>query len=174
MASSSFCSSSILNVPISKSNSLIIPPHKISSLDNPLSKIKIPRTGCPSFVSLRPIKSSSDSTTIAEAETSSNSGTSSNSKDDVYDEEAREALGKIGARIRVKVPLKVYHVPKVRETELNGKTGILKQYVGVHKGKRISANLPFKVEFVMENIEGQSGPVKFLAHLREDEFEYLD
>ncbi|CAI9103032.1 OLC1v1001447C1 [Oldenlandia corymbosa var. corymbosa] len=165
MTSSSLYPSSILNIPISRTNSLITPPHKISFLDNPLSGINSQRRKCS-----RPIRSSSDSTTTVEAEISSNSV----SEDGVYDEEAVKAQAKIGAKVRVKVPLKVYHVPKVPEFELNGQVGILKQYVGVHKGKKISANLPYKVEFVVDNIEGRSGPVKFLAHLREDEFEYLD
>lgn len=82
-----------------------------------------------------------------------------------------DAGAKIGARVRVKVPLKVYHVPKVPEVDLTGMEGQIKQYVGVWKGKRISANLPYKVEFVTE-IQGR-GPVKFFAHLKEDEFEYV-
>ncbi|XP_027113752.1 ferredoxin-thioredoxin reductase, variable chain-like [Coffea eugenioides] len=175
--SSSFFSSSILNIPISKTNSLIIPSPRIPSLDNPFARIKFPSRNCTA-----PIKCSSDSssTTVVEAaETSSNSVKSSNSDskdsvDGVYDEKAAEAQGKFGARVRVKVPLKVYHVPKVPETDLNGRIGFLKQYVAVHKGKKISANLPYKVEFVEEHVEGKKGPVKFFAHLKEDEFEYLD
>ncbi|KAF7137424.1 hypothetical protein RHSIM_Rhsim07G0056900 [Rhododendron simsii] len=88
------------------------------------------------------------------------------------DKKAAAAAEKIGARVRVKVPLKVYHVPRVPEVDLTGKEGKLKQYVAVWKGKRISANMPFKVEFV-EEVEGR-GAVKFFAHLKEDEFEYLD
>ncbi|CAM8978040.1 unnamed protein product [Rhodiola kirilowii] len=82
-----------------------------------------------------------------------------------------EVVSKVGSRVRVKVPLKVYHVPKVAEIDLTGKEGVIKQYVGVWKGKRISANLPFKVEFHAEVPE--RGVVKFFAHLREDEFEYV-
>ncbi|KAJ1377009.1 Ferredoxin thioredoxin reductase, alpha chain [Sesbania bispinosa] len=82
-----------------------------------------------------------------------------------------EASAKIGAKVRVKVPLKVYHIPKVPEFDLNGIEGEIKQYVGIWKGKRISANLPYRVQFVID-IEGR-GPVKFVAHLKEDEFEYL-
>lgn len=78
---------------------------------------------------------------------------------------------RIGARVRVKVPLKVYHVPKVPEIDISGMEGELKQYVGVWKGKRISANLPYKVQFLTE-VEGR-GKVKFFAHLKEDEFEYV-
>ncbi|XWS68403.1 hypothetical protein CRYUN_Cryun04dG0087100 [Craigia yunnanensis] len=83
-----------------------------------------------------------------------------------------EEEAKIGARVRVKVPLKVYHVPRVPEVDLTCLEGVIKQYAGLWKGKRISANLPYKVEFLKE-IEGR-GPVKFSAHLKEDELEFLD
>uniref|UniRef100_A0A7N0UH77 Ferredoxin thioredoxin reductase alpha chain domain-containing protein n=1 Tax=Kalanchoe fedtschenkoi TaxID=63787 RepID=A0A7N0UH77_KALFE len=86
-------------------------------------------------------------------------------------ETGEEAISKVGSRVRVKVPLKVYHVPKVAEVDLTGKEGVIKQYVGVWKGKRISANLPYKVEFQAEVPE--RGVVKFSAHLREDEFEVI-
>ncbi|KAI3982773.1 hypothetical protein MKX01_010256 [Papaver californicum] len=79
---------------------------------------------------------------------------------------------KVGARVRVKVPLTVYHVPKVPEVDITGLEGNIKQCVGLWKGKNISASLPFKVEFFKE-IEGR-GNVKIVAHLKEDEFEYLD
>lgn len=91
---------------------------------------------------------------------------------DAEEKEDEVNAKKVGARVRVKVPLKVYHVPRVPEIDLTGMEGVLKVYVGLWKGKRISANLPYKVEFVKE-IEGR-GPVKFAAHLREDEFEYLE
>lgn len=80
---------------------------------------------------------------------------------------------KIGARVRVKVPLKVYHVPKVPEVDLSGREGNIKQNVSIWKDKRISANFPYKVEFVAEDIQGPRGPLKFVAHLRDDEFELL-
>ncbi|KAI8025982.1 hypothetical protein LOK49_LG02G01457 [Camellia lanceoleosa] len=41
-------------------------------------------------------------------------------------EEEEKAEAKIGARVRVKVPLKVYHVPRVPEIDLTGKEGVLK------------------------------------------------
>lgn len=95
--------------------------------------------------------------------------------DSINDEEVQKAESRIGSKVRVKVPLKVYHVPKLPEVDLAGKVGLLKQYVGVHKGKRISANLPYKVEFVAEEVTGRDGkPAKFTAHLRDDEFEFLD
>lgn len=77
----------------------------------------------------------------------------------------------IGSRVRVKVPLKVYHVPKVPEVDLLGLEGEIKQYVGIWKEKRISANLPYRVEFVAD-LPGR-GNTKFFAHLKEDEFEYI-
>lgn len=83
-----------------------------------------------------------------------------------------EHEAKIGAKVWVKVPLKVYHVPRVPKVDLIGMEGVLKQYVAVFKGKKISANLPYKVEFVSQ-VEGR-GSVKFFAHLKEDEFDYLD
>ncbi|MBA0771547.1 hypothetical protein Gotri_007045 [Gossypium trilobum] len=83
------------------------------------------------------------------------------------DEEA-----KVGAKVKVKVPVKVYHVVRVPELDLIGMEGVIKQYVGIWKGKPISANLPYKVEFLKE-IEGR-GPVKFFVHLKEEELEFLD
>lgn len=86
--------------------------------------------------------------------------------------EAETAETKIGARIRVTETVKVYHVQKAPEIDLAGMEGKIKQYVGVWKGKRISANFQFKVEFVAD-VKGR-GEVKFVAHLKEDEFEYID
>lgn len=111
----------------------------------------------------------SDNST-ASVELDSNSSVSVSSSAAAADDGFEEA--KIGARVRVKVPLKVYHIPRVPEVDLTGMEGVLKQYVVDFKGKKISANLPYKVEFNTE-IEGR-GRVKFFAHLKEDEFEYLD
>lgn len=102
----------------------------------------------------------------------SDSATSSSSSPSTSsDEEEAAASTKIGARVRVKVPLKVYHVPRVPEVDITGMEGELKQYVGLWKGKRISANLPYKVQFIVD-VQGR-GAVKFFAHLKEDEFEYI-
>ncbi|XP_020580965.1 ferredoxin-thioredoxin reductase, variable chain-like [Phalaenopsis equestris] len=86
--------------------------------------------------------------------------------------EAMVAAGKIGVRIRVKAPVKVCHVAKAPGVELQGMEGVIKQYVGLYKGKRISATLPFKIEFIWP-VHGHEKPIKFFAHLREDEFEFL-
>lgn len=97
---------------------------------------------------------------------------SSSSSSPLSDEEL-EAQSKVGKRIKVKSPLKVYHVPKAPDLDLEGMEGVIKQYVGVWKGKRISANLPFKAEFFVE-VRGLEKPVKVVAHLKEDEFEYVE
>ncbi|KAK1279050.1 hypothetical protein QJS04_geneDACA014755 [Acorus gramineus] len=94
--------------------------------------------------------------------TAAEASTSSSSPDN---EEAR-----VGSRVRVKVPLKVYHVQKVPEVDLMGMEGEIKHYVGVYKGMRISANLPFRVQFAAQ-IDGRD--VRFFAHLKEDEFDYI-
>ncbi|KAL0890544.1 hypothetical protein Bca101_014527 [Brassica carinata] len=83
-----------------------------------------------------------------------------------------EAKAKVGSRVKVTAPLKVHHVNRVPEVDLEGMEGTLKDYVAVWKGKRISANLPYKVEF-FKDVEGR-GNVKFVAHLKDDEFEFID
>ncbi|KAG8391223.1 hypothetical protein BUALT_Bualt01G0165400 [Buddleja alternifolia] len=157
-------------------------PAVFSSIKIPCSEITNPLVGFPKIKSsgrkkfhFHPLNSIS----IADNSVSCNSATITNSltldHDSVNDEELKKAESKFGSRVRVTVPLKVYHVPKLPELELTGKTGVLKQYVGVHKGKRISANLPYKVEFVVDEVLGRDGkPVKFTAHLKDDEFEFLD
>ncbi|XP_016484174.1 ferredoxin-thioredoxin reductase, variable chain-like [Nicotiana tabacum] len=154
--------SSILNIPNSKTSSFILNP-------NPFPQIKVNKSRNPKkptgyFIS--------KSVTVDNPTTVSSS--SSLNLDEGVDEKSAEAIGKVGSRVRVTVPLKVYHVPKVPELDLVNRIGTLKQYVGFHKGKQISANLPYKVEFVVANLEGRDGSVKFLAHLKEDEFEFLD
>ncbi|XP_019186424.1 PREDICTED: ferredoxin-thioredoxin reductase, variable chain-like [Ipomoea nil] len=141
----------------------------ISNAADPSSHHVRFRTRTPQFLS---VKCSSDSATVVD----NSPGPSANSLrfDEDCDETAAKAIAKIGSKVRVTAPLKVYHVPKVPEFDLTGRTGVLKQYAALHKGKPISANLPYKVEFVVEGMEGRKGPLKFVAHLREDEFEFLD
>ncbi|KAI6670008.1 hypothetical protein NL676_004893 [Syzygium grande] len=78
---------------------------------------------------------------------------------------------RIGLRVRVKAPVRVYHVPRVAELELSGMEGEVKQNLLFWRGKSLTANRPFKVQFV-RNVEGR-GLVKFVAHLEEDEFEFV-
>uniref|UniRef100_A0ACD5Z399 Uncharacterized protein n=1 Tax=Avena sativa TaxID=4498 RepID=A0ACD5Z399_AVESA len=94
------------------------------------------------------------------------------SSSDVAEEEAEHAP-KIGKRVRITAPLRVYHVVKAPDLDIQGMEGVIKQYVGVWKGKRITANFPFKVEFQVA-VETQPKPVKLFVHLREDEFEYIE
>jgi hypothetical protein len=45
-------------------------------------------------------------------------------------------------------PLRVYHVLEAPDLEdIQGMEGVIKQYACLWKGKRITTNLPFKVEF---------------------------
>ncbi|KAJ7954656.1 Ferredoxin-thioredoxin reductase, variable chain [Quillaja saponaria] len=77
-------------------------------------------------------KSSSDfqtsSSTSAAVDVNDVSSSPPTSPQEENDDEA-----KIGSRVRVKVPLKVYHVPKVPEVDLTGMEGQLKQYVAIWK-----------------------------------------
>ncbi|KAM6566583.1 ferredoxin-thioredoxin reductase subunit A2, chloroplastic [Cannabis sativa] len=138
-----------------------------SSLSLPFSPPKIAYT----FTNRRRRRSVSCEVAIKSDSTTSSSSSDLSASSSSLSEEDAAGVAKVGARVRVKVPLKVYHVPKVPEIDLMGKEGEIKQYVAIWKGKQISANLPYKVQFVTE-VEGR-GAVKFFAHLREDEFEYL-
>ncbi|PHT60535.1 Ferredoxin-thioredoxin reductase, variable chain [Capsicum baccatum] len=149
---STFFSSSILNIPNSKTAS-----HK----NIPFTQIKIHKSRNPNGYHFISKSVSVDNPTTV----------SSLNLDEGVD---AAAIGKVGSKVRVTVPVKVYHVPKVPELDLNGRIGTLKQYVAIYKGKQISANFPYKVEFVVDDLEGRSAPVKFAAHLKEDEFEFLE
>ncbi|GER37894.1 ferredoxin/thioredoxin reductase subunit A(variable subunit) 2 [Striga asiatica] len=161
MASSPHFFSSILNIPNSK-------------FSNPdlAARFSIRKKQFPA-----PISTADNSPSSLSARCGSATVTNSLTLDhgSINDDELKVAESKLGSQVRVKVPLKVYHVPKAPELDLMGRTGVLRQYVGVYKGKKISANLPYKVEFVLDDVLGRDGkPVKFTAHLRENEFEFLD
>ena len=98
-------------------------------------------------------------------------GSDVSSYPDVAAEEAAAAR-KVGKRVRVTAPVRVHHVAKAPGLDLRGMEGVVKQYIGVWKGKRVTANLPFKVEFELK-LDGQDKPVRFIAHLREQEFEIV-
>ncbi|KAL6652338.1 hypothetical protein ACP70R_011263 [Stipagrostis hirtigluma subsp. patula] len=98
-------------------------------------------------------------------------GSDVSSSPDVSAEEAA-AASKVGKRVRVTAPVRVHHVAKATGLDLRGMEGVVKQYVGVWKGKRITASLPYKVEFEIK-LDGQEKPIRFFAHLREQEFEIV-
>lgn len=168
MATSQAFFSSILNVPNSK----------ISNPDLGFNRISVCARKRQSFTHFHFVNPISIGDACPSSSGSCNSATIANSltldHDSINDEELKKAESKIGAKVRVKVPLKVYHVAKLPELDLMGKVGFLKDYVGVHKGKKISANMPYKVEFLEEDVSGNGKPVKFVAHLKDDEFEFLD
>ena len=69
-----------------------------------------------------------------------------------------------GAKVRVKSPIKVYHVGKFKEgLDLQGMEGVVQADVRQHKGQELSATLPWKVQF--EAKDGDGKPVKVIAHL---------
>ncbi|CAO2839944.1 unnamed protein product [Amaranthus hypochondriacus] len=50
--------------------------------------------------------------------------------------ELKSNIDKVGRKIRVKTPLKVYHIPKLPKLELTSDMiGVIKRYVGLWKGK---------------------------------------
>lgn len=68
-----------------------------------------------------------------------------------------------GARIKVVKPVKVYHAPKQPQgVDLEGLEGTVTKHAALFKGKVLSLNLPYKVQFETK-VEG--APVKFFAHL---------
>ena len=79
---------------------------------------------------------------------------SSPSSEEEVEAEAKASVG--SSRVKVTAPLKVYHLNRVPEVDLEG---TLKDYVAVWKGKRISANLPYEVEFFKE-VEGRGCQTK--------------
>ncbi|KAJ7532526.1 hypothetical protein O6H91_13G007600 [Diphasiastrum complanatum] len=78
---------------------------------------------------------------------------------------------KKGSIVKVKGPLKVYHVPKVPEFDIGGLEGEVKEVLGEWKERSLSANLPYKVQFFVQ-IDGRQ--VKFVAHLKDGEFEVVE
>ncbi|EFJ40755.1 hypothetical protein VOLCADRAFT_108021 [Volvox carteri f. nagariensis] len=76
-----------------------------------------------------------------------------------------------GQKVKVVAAVKVYHAPKHHDgLDLNGMEGTLVKDVTHYKGKILSANFPFKVEFLLP---GEGKPGKFQAHLGEDEIQAL-
>ncbi len=77
----------------------------------------------------------------------------------VFDAPSNGSAGAIpdGAKVKVVKPIKVFHVPKHAELDLQGLEGTVQKNASQYKGKTLSANLPIVVKF--------ETPAKFLAHL---------
>lgn len=74
---------------------------------------------------------------------------------------------KEGDQVKVVRPITLYSVPKHPDgVNIEGMVGNVFKDVSVHKGKVLSASLPYIVKFVTEM---NGAPVKFQAHLGEDE-----
>ncbi len=71
----------------------------------------------------------------------------------------------IGARVRVKESVIVYHHPEHRNQpfDMKGQEGEVKSIVKEWEGRPVSANLPIVVQFTK----------KFKAHLKESEIELV-
>ncbi|GIL76683.1 hypothetical protein Vretimale_8776 [Volvox reticuliferus] len=77
----------------------------------------------------------------------------------------------VGQKVKVVSSIKVYHAPKHPEgIDLNGMEGTLIKDVTHYKGKILSANFPFEVEF---HLPSNEKPTKFKVHLGEDEIQPL-
>lgn len=75
----------------------------------------------------------------------------------------------VGARVRVKSSVVVYHVPKTkgRAIDLRGLEGVVDARADVHDGKKTSATMPCKVALPLPDGSGKT----FIAHLEEEELE---
>jgi Ferredoxin thioredoxin reductase variable alpha chain len=69
-----------------------------------------------------------------------------------------------GQRVKVTTPVKIFHAPKAPKEgiQLEGLEGTVVKDVTHFKGKILSANFPYKVEFVLD-INGAKS--KFQTHL---------
>lgn len=69
-----------------------------------------------------------------------------------------------GARVKVSTSVKVYHVGKFKDgLDLQGLEGVVQQDVRSYNGINLSANLPWKVQFAVADVEGKT--MKVIAHL---------
>ena len=59
---------------------------------------------------------------------------------------------------------------KLLELNIGDMEGVVNDYVGLCKGKHISTNFPYKVQF---NVDVGWRPIKFYAHLNEEEFDVV-
>lgn len=82
--------------------------------------------------------------------------------------ELREDI-EAGSKIRVTADVTVYHVPKMPNYNLKGKEGEVLDCVSLFKGKQISANLPYKCQFIEQGEDGKEKKIN--AHLAADEIE---
>lgn len=76
----------------------------------------------------------------------------------------------IGARVRVCVPLIMYHYPGKKNTpvQVQGFEGFIQKNVSVTDGVQMSATAPYVVDF------RETGHPKFRAHFEEHELEVIE
>lgn len=68
----------------------------------------------------------------------------------------------VGQKVKVTSPIKVYHVPKTPELNLEGMEGTIVKDVSDFKGQKLSAVQAILVEFVLDPSNPKS---KFKAHM---------
>nr|QKY15244.1 fethred_a domain-containing protein (FTRA) [Polytomella parva] len=74
----------------------------------------------------------------------------------------------VGQKVKVIRPIKLFHVPKKPDGfVIEGLEGVVKADVHVYKGRTISPNFPYKIEFHLQD------KIKFIAHLAGDELQVL-
>eukprot|EP00892_Ulva_mutabilis_P007681 jgi/Ulvmu1/5285/UM022_0079.1 len=76
-----------------------------------------------------------------------------------------------GDKVKVKVDMKVYHVPGFKEgLEIKDKEGTIDANITEFKGVSLSPNYPWKIKI---DYEASGKPKKFFVHLDEDEIEKM-
>jgi hypothetical protein len=71
-----------------------------------------------------------------------------------------------GTKVKVTKTVKVYHAPgQATGLDLEGMVGVVKKNVLEFKGKQLSANLPYQVQF---EVDRNGKPGKLLCHLVSD------
>lgn len=69
----------------------------------------------------------------------------------------------LSCMVRLLMQITVFHAPKTKELQLQGREGVVKSIVKKYKGKETSANLPYRIQFELEQEGGKQS--KFFAHL---------
>lgn len=77
---------------------------------------------------------------------------------------------KAGDKLKVNASRLVYHAPKHKDgLDINGMEGTLVEVIEKYQGKTLSANLPYKTQFMIPKDDGRD--MKLIVHLAAGEFE---
>ncbi|KAK9814137.1 hypothetical protein WJX72_001144 [[Myrmecia] bisecta] len=75
-----------------------------------------------------------------------------------------------GTKVKVAKSVVVYHAPKKPELDLESMEGTVLEVIKEWKGKALSANLPYKTQFMLDGEDGGKAK-KLLVHLTADEIQ---